>query len=339
MNKPDHLSGFTKDDLKVSSPVRWCAGCGNYSILSAVKNALPETGINLENIVFVSGIGCSSRFPYYINTYGFHGLHGRGAAIATGIKLANPELSVWLTTGDGDSLAIGINHLIHLIRRNININILLFNNKIYALTKGQSSPTTPTGYKTKTSPEGVIEKPFLPGELTIGIEGSFFARVIDTDPLMMKNVFIEAAAHQGTSVIEVLQNCVIFADKIHDDITNKKNIQNQTIKLEHGQPMLFGENKGLILNQAQIEIATIGENGITLNDILIHDKTTKNNYTHYALSKMNLPDYPIALGIIRSYQKQTYDSLIEEQIKSAKSTDPIQSIRTLLKSGNIFINP
>ena len=329
---------FTKKDLKVTDPVRWCAGCGNYSILSAVQNALPETGIPLENIVFVSGIGCSSRFPYYINTYGFHGLHGRGAAIASGIKLSNPSLSVWLTTGDGDSLAIGINHLVHLLRRNIDINILLFNNQIYALTKGQTSPTTPTGYKTKTSPEGVIENPFLPGELTMGVEGTFYARVIDTDPKMMKGVIIEAAKHKGTSLVEILQNCVIFADKIHEKITNKDVINDNTIFLQHGKRMIFGKdkNKGLILNGLKLEVVTIGKNGITENDILIHDSTKANDPLHFMLSKMTIPDFPLALGIIRSYNTNTYESLLSKQIEHAKKTSTIKSIDDLLNSGNIF---
>ena len=327
---------FTKQDLKVSSPVRWCAGCGNYSILSAMQNALPELNIQLENLVFVSGIGCSSRFPYYINTYGFHGIHGRGAAIASGIKLANPDLSVWLTTGDGDSLAIGISHLTHLIRRNIDINVLLFNNKIYALTKGQSSPTTPSGYKTKTSPEGVIERPILLGELAMGLEGTFFARVIDTDPKMMKQVFIEAAQHQGTSLVEILQNCVIFADGIHDYITNKKNINNNSIFLEHGKKMFFGENKGLRLNGARLEVVTIGENGITENDILTHDKTNVDDSIHFQLSQMNYPDFPLALGVIRAIEKDTFDSHMISQMNEAIHERTVNNIDELLKSGNIF---
>ena len=226
-----------------------------------------------EKVVFVSGIGCSSRFPYYINTYGFHGLHGRGAAIATGIKLANPELSVWLVTGDGDSMAIGGNHFIHLLRRNLDINILLFNNKIYGLTKGQYSPTTPKGSITKSSPDGTIENPFLPGELAMGAQGNFFARVVDNDLEMMKDVFIQAARHKGTSLVEVLQNCVIFNDDIHAEITSKELREEHQLYLEHGKPMLFGKNKefGLIQEGARFKVVKIGENGIRKEDILIHD--------------------------------------------------------------------
>ncbi len=216
-----NIGELTKQDFKVPNPVKWCAGCGGHSILSTVQAVLPETGVKKEDIVFVSGIGCSSRFPYYINTYGVHGMHGRAAVIASGIKVANPKLSVWIVTGDGDAMAIGGNHFIHILRRNINVNILLFNNKIYGLTKGQYSPTTPLGAVTKTSPEGTIENPFKPGELAMGAQGSFFARAVDTEPKMMKEVFIAAAEHKGTSMVEILQNCIIFADKIHKEITGK----------------------------------------------------------------------------------------------------------------------
>ena len=232
---------ITATDFNLDSVVKWCPGCGGHAVLSSIKKALPETGVPKENIVFVSGIGCSSRFPYYINAYGFHSLHGRAPAIASGIKIANPDLSVWVITGDGDSMAIGGNHFIHLLRRNIDINIILFNNKIYGLTKGQYSPTTPIGSITKTSPDGTIEPPFLPGELAMGAQGTFYARVVDTDPKMMSEVFIEAARHKGTSLIEVLQNCVIFNNQVHADITGKDVREEHQIYLEHGKPMIFGK--------------------------------------------------------------------------------------------------
>jgi 2-oxoglutarate ferredoxin oxidoreductase subunit beta len=328
----------TIQDYKMEKPARWCPGCGGHAVLAAVQRALPETGINKENIVFVSGIGCSSRFPYYIHTYGFHGLHGRGAAIATGIKLANPHLSVWLVTGDGDSMAIGGNHFIHLLRRNIDINILLFNNKIYGLTKGQYSPTTPKGSITKSSPDGTIENPFLPGELAMGAQGNFFARVVDNDLEMMKDVFVQAAMHKGTSLVEVLQNCVIFNDEIHAEITSKELREEHQLYLQHGKPMIFGKNKelGLIQEYQRFKVVRIGENGITEKDILVHDAIMHEDPRHYMLARMSLPEYPIAMGVIRACQNSVYEDLLYEQIKSAQSRSKIRSVDDLLTSGNTF---
>lgn len=332
----------TKKDFMVDQPVKWCAGCGGYSVLSSVQNALPERGYRKEDIVFVSGIGCSSRFPYYINTYGFHSLHGRASAIASGIKVANPHLSVWQVTGDGDSMAIGGNHFIHIIRRNIDVNILLFNNKIYGLTKGQYSPTTPKGSVTKTSPDGTIENPFKPGELVMGAQGTFFARLVDTEPKMMKKVFVEAAMHDGTSVVEVLQNCVIFNNQVHSDITGKDVKEDHQIWLEHGKPMIFGKNrdKGLILSKSngamKLEVVKIGENGVTEDDILVHDAHNPDDTTHYMLVRMTLPEYPVAMGVIRNYQSTCYDQLLEEQVKYAQETTDIKNVNDLLNSGNTF---
>lgn len=332
----------TKKDYMVEQPVKWCAGCGGYSVLSSVQNALPELGYKKEDIVFVSGIGCSSRFPYYINTYGFHSLHGRASAIASGIKVANPHLSVWQVTGDGDSMAIGGNHFIHIIRRNIDVNILLFNNKIYGLTKGQYSPTTPKGSVTKTSPDGTIENPFKPGELVMGAQGTFFARLVDTEPKMMKKVFVEAAKHDGTSVVEVLQNCVIFNNQVHSDITGKDVKEDHQLWLEHGKPMIFGKNKdkGLILSKnngaMKLEVVKIGENGITEDDILVHDAHNPDDTTHYMLVRMTLPEYPVAMGVIRNYQSTCYDQLLDEQVKYAQETTDLKNVNDLLNSGNTF---
>jgi 2-oxoglutarate ferredoxin oxidoreductase subunit beta len=325
-------------DFKMEQPARWCPGCGGHAVLAAIQRALPETGLPKEKIVFVSGIGCSSRFPYYINTYGFHGLHGRGPAIATGIKLANPELSVWLVTGDGDSMAIGGNHFIHLLRRNIDIKILLFNNKIYGLTKGQYSPTTPKGSITKSSPDGTIEDPFLPGELALGAQGNFFARVVDTDLEMMKDVFIQAARHKGTALIEVLQNCVIFNDDIHAEITSKELRDDYQLFLEHGKPMLFGKNKefGLIQEGTRFKVVKIGENGIRPEDILIHDAHDHDDTKDYMLVRMSRPDYPIAMGVIRSCESSVYDDLLYKQIAAVKAKSPIRCVDDLLTSGNTF---
>jgi len=329
---------MTKDDFKLDQPVKWCAGCGGHAVLSTIQNALPEIGTKKEDVVFVSGIGCSSRFPYYINTYGFHSLHGRAAPIASGIKVANPKLDVWIVTGDGDSMAIGGNHFIHILRRNINVNILLFNNKIYGLTKGQYSPTTPKGSVTKTSPEGSIENPFKPGELAMGAQGNFYARVVDTEPKMMKEVFIEAAKHKGTSLIEILQNCVIFNNQVHSEITGKDVRDDHQIYLQHGKPMVFGKekNKGLILKNSRLEVVTIGENGITEDDILIHDAHNPDDTTHYMLSRMSLPEYPVAMGIIRSCISTVYEDELRKQVEEVKEKSKIKNIDDLLNSGNVF---
>jgi len=291
-----------------------------------------------ENVVFVSGIGCSSRFPYYINTYGFHSLHGRATAIASGIKIANPELSVWIVTGDGDSMAIGGNHFIHLIRRNIKLSLLIFNNKIYGLTKGQYSPTTPKGSVTKTSPEGSIEEPFNPGELVMGSQGSFFARVVDTDVKMMKDVFVKASLHKGTAVVEVLQNCVIFNDDVHNNITGKDVKEDHQIYLKHGQPMIFGKNrdKGLILRNNKFEVVTIGANGITEKDIMIHDAVSNDAVMHYNLIRMDQPEFPLAMGIIRAVEKTVYEDMLHDQIELSEKKTSIKCMDDLLKSGNTF---
>ncbi len=329
---------LTIQDFSLDGPVKWCPGCGGHAILSSIKKALPETSDKKENVVFVSGIGCSSRFPYYINTYGFHSLHGRGPAIASGIKVANPELNVWLATGDGDSMAIGGNHFIHILRRNIDVNIILFNNKIYGLTKGQYSPTTPLGSITKSSPDGTIENPFLPGELAMGANASFYARVVDTDPKMMKEVFVEAAKHKGTSLIEVYQNCVIFNNKVHEEVTGKEVRDDNQIYLKHGEPMIFGKNreKGIIKNGSRFEVAEIGKNGITEKDILIHDAQNDDDAHHYMLTRMSLPDFPIAMGVIRQLNRDVYETALYKQIEESKKRSKIKCVNDLLKSGNTF---
>jgi len=336
--RPEDIPVLTKEDFKVADPAKWCSGCGGHSVLSTVQSALPEIGIEKEKIVFVSGIGCSSRFPYYINTYGFHGLHGRAVPVASGLKVSNPDLSVWVVTGDGDLMAIGGNHFIHVVRRNIDLNILLFNNMIYGLTKGQYSPTTPLGSITKTSPDGTIENPFKPGELTIGAQGTFFARAVDTDPKMMKEILIRAAHHKGTSVIEVLQNCVIFANQVHADITGKDVREDSQIYLEHGKPMLFGKdnNKGLVLEDSCLKVVRIGENGYTMDDILVHDTGHQDNTLHYMLARMTLPDFPVAMGVIRAAEGPVYESLLYDQISATKKVSSLKTMDDLLSSGNVF---
>ena len=280
---------FTPQDFKSDQEVKWCPGCGDHAVLASVQRALPEVsealGYSHERYVFVSGIGCSSRFPYYMKTYGFHGIHGRAAAIATGIKVANPTLSVWEMTGDGDSLAIGGNHLIHAIRRNIDINIVLFNNRIYGLTKGQYSPTSKWGTVTKTSPFGTVEHPFIPGALVMGARGTFFARTLDVELQLTQDILVEAAKHDGTALVEVMQNCVIFNDKTHAEISDREVRADRTIVLRHGQPMIFGKNKdkGLILDGIRLKAVTIGQDGITADDILVHNAEEENHGIHMML--------------------------------------------------------
>ena len=318
--------------------VKWCPGCGAHAILSAVERVFPKIGYRKENFCMVSGIGCSSRFPYYVNTYGIHGIHGRAAAIGSGVKIANPRLSVWIATGDGDSLAIGWNHFIHIIRRNVDVNIILFNNQIYGLTKGQFSPTTPMGKVTKTSPYGTIEHPFNIGELVMGAQGTFFARVPDNNINLMTEAMFEAAKHDGTSVMEILQNCIIFADKAHNDVIGKEVKDETMLILKNGQPMLFGKNheKGLRLNGTRMEVVEIGKNGITTGDVLVHDPYEPDPGIHMMLAKLAPPHFPMVFGVIRSAMFPTYDDLVEEQIKAAKGTSPIRNMDDLLNSGDTW---
>lgn len=329
---------YTAKDFKSDQEVRWCPGCGDHAVLSSVQKALADLGIPKEKFAFISGIGCSSRFPYYMDTYGFHSIHGRAAAIATGVKTANPGLSVWQITGDGDALAIGGNHFIHAIRRNIDINIILFNNEIYGLTKGQYSPTSSKGLVTKTSPFGTVEEPFSVGELVIGAKGKFFARTIDTNVGLSTQIYIEAAKHKGTSVIEALQNCVIFNDGIHDTIADKEVRDDRTLILKHGEPMLFGKgnNKGLILDGLKLKVVKLGENGITEKNILVHDANEPNPGIHYMLANMKYPEYPVALGVIRSVDGTTYDRSVAEQIEAIKKTAKIKCVDDLLMSGSTW---
>jgi 2-oxoglutarate ferredoxin oxidoreductase subunit beta len=329
---------YKPKDYASDQEVKWCPGCGDYAIISAVQKAFSELNLKKENVAIISGIGCSSRFPYYMDTYGFHTIHGRPAAVATGVKLANPELSVWMISGDGDSLAIGGNHFIHAIRRNINYNLILFNNEIYGLTKGQYSPTSERGKITKSSPFGTVESPFSVGELALGAQGQFYARVPDTDVKLMTQVMIDAEKHQGLSLVEVLQNCVIFNDKTHAAITAKENKANNQLILEHGKPMLFGENnsKGLRLKGLELEVVTVGENGITEADILIHDASTKSTILHNMLIQMKLPEFPIAMGVIRNTEAPVFDQEFTAQIEQQKNSSKFNSIDDLFMSGNTF---
>ncbi|MBG0859541.1 MAG: 2-oxoacid:ferredoxin oxidoreductase subunit beta [Bacteroidales bacterium] len=329
---------YTPKDFKSDQEVRWCPGCGDHAVLNAVQKALSELDIPREKYAFISGIGCSSRFPYYMNTYGFHGIHGRASAIATGVKTANPGLSVWQITGDGDALAIGGNHFIHAVRRNIDINIILFNNEIYGLTKGQYSPTSEKGLVTKTSPYGTVEEPFSVGELVIGAKGKFFARTIDSNVSLSTQIYIEAAKHKGTSVIEVLQNCIIFNDGIHDSVAGKDVRDDRMIILRHGEPMKFGKDgdKGLILDGLKLKVVTLGENSITEKDLLVHDAVEPNPGIQYMLANMRYPEYPVAMGIIRSVPGHSYEADVEEQIREIQKLSKIKCMDDLLTSGSTW---
>jgi 2-oxoglutarate ferredoxin oxidoreductase subunit beta len=333
-----HVIQTSPKDFKSDQEVRWCPGCGDHAVLSAVQKALSELGIPREKFAFISGIGCSSRFPYYMSTYGFHGIHGRASAIASGVKIANPELSVWQITGDGDALAIGGNHFIHVVRRNIDINIILFNNEIYGLTKGQYSPTSERGIVTKTSPFGTVEEPFSVGELVIGAKGKFFARTLDSNVSLSTQIYIEAAKHKGTSVIEVLQNCVIFNDGIHEPVTGREVRDERTLILKHGEPMVFGKGneKGLILDGLKLRVVKIGGNGISEKNILVHDALEPNPGIQYMLANMRYPEYPVALGVIRSVKGPTYEDDVESQIKEVKKSSKIKCVDDLLNSGSVW---
>ena len=330
---------YTSQDFKSDQEVKWCPGCGDHAVHASVLRAMPEVcealGYTKERFVFVSGIGCSSRFPYYMNTYGFHGIHGRATALSTGMKVANPTLSIWQMTGDGDALAIGGNHFIHAIRRNIDINIILFNNRIYGLTKGQYSPTSKLGLVTKTSPYGTVEYPFNPGALVLGARGTFFARSLDSELKLNQEIMVAAAKHDGTSVMEMLVNCVIFNDGTHLEFSEKSVRADRTIVLRHGEPMIFGANrdKGLILENMKLKVVKIGENGVTEKDILVHDAHTDNIGLHSMLVDMKYPDYPVALGVIRDVKDMTYDDRVRDQVAEVKEKAKIKCVDDLLNSG------
>ncbi len=326
---------YTFKDFASDQEVRWCPGCDDYVILRAMQKALPEMGVSKEDVVFISGIGCSSRFPYYMDTYGMHSIHGRAPAIASGVKLANPKLQVWVITGDGDAMAIGGNHFIHVLRRNLDLNIVLFNNEIYGLTKGQFSPTSTVGQRTKSSPYGNTQPPFLPGELAIGAQARFFARVGGNTPKEMTQVFVDAAKFKGTSLIEVLQNCPIFNDGAFARYTDKNVREDNQLFVEHGKPMIFGKekNKGLMLNGLKLEVVTIGENGITEEDLLVHDAKCKDPTLHQMLVRLEMP---MVTGIIRSYEDVTFETRVEEVTAQVKADSSFRTTDDLLFSGETY---
>lgn len=336
------MEKYTVQDFKSNQEVRWCPGCGDHAVLASIQRALPEVsealGYAKERYVFVSGIGCSSRLPYYMNTFGFHSIHGRATAISTGIKVANPTLTVWQATGDGDALAIGGNHFIHAIRRNIDINIILFNNRIYGLTKGQYSPTSKLGAITKTSPYGTVEHPFNPGSLVLGAKGTFFARSLDVEIKLSSEIMVRAAAHDGTSVVEMLVNCVIFNDGAHKEISDKEWRADRTIVLHDGEKMIFGKDrdKGLVLDGHKLKVVAIGQDGITEDDILTHDSHADNLGLQMMLADMKYPEYPVALGVIRDVKDITYDDAVRDQLAEVEAKAKVHCVDDLLHSGSTW---
>ncbi len=316
MSTVTSLPTLTAKDLASDQDVRWCPGCGDYSILAQMKKALAALGFPKEKMVFISGIGCSSRFPYYMNTYGFHSIHGRAPTFATGLKVCRPDLQVWVITGDGDGLSIGGNHLVHAIRRNVDMKIVLFNNEIYGLTKGQYSPTSRTGTRTKSSPLGSIDNPLRPLSLAIGAEATFVARTVDVDVSHLTETLRRAAAHKGSAFVEVYQNCKIFNDGVFEYATDKGIKADNTLHLEHRKPLIFGKDrtKGIRLNGLDPEVVTLG-NGIGVDDLLMHDETAEEPSLAYLLSRMVYPRFPECVGVFRCVQRPTYDELLNRQIE------------------------
>ncbi|MDD4848051.1 MAG: 2-oxoacid:ferredoxin oxidoreductase subunit beta [Bacteroidales bacterium] len=325
-------------EFKSNQEVRWCPGCGDHAVLNALHKAMSELGIPKEKFVVISGIGCSSRTPYYMNTYAFHTIHGRAAAISTGVKIANQDLTVFTVTGDGDALAIGGNHFIHFIRRNLNLNMVLLNNRIYGLTKGQYSPTSEEGKITKTSPYGTIEHPFNPGELVLGAQGKFFARSMDTNIKLQTEIMVEAAQFVGASVIEILQNCVIFNDGAYKNINDKETREDHQIILHHGEKMIFGKNrdKGLVLDGFKLKVVTIGQDGYTMDDILTHDAHCQEPFIHMMLINMAYPDYPTAFGIIRAVKGDSYGVKMDQQTAEIMAKSKIKCMDDVLNSGDTW---
>ncbi len=323
---------YTPSDYKNKQSVRWCPGCGDHAILNVLHKAMAELQIPPEQTVVVSGIGCSSRLPYYMNTYGLHTIHGRAAAIATGVKTSRPDLTVWQISGDGDGLAIGGNHFIHAVRRNIDLNMLLFNNKIYGLTKGQYSPTTDRGTVTKSSPYGTTEDPFIPAELCFGARGTFFARSFDVALDTTKEVMVAAARHKGASVVEVLQNCMIFNNGAFAWFTDREERLNRTIHLRHGEKMLFGTDLdlGLVQDGFGLKAVKLGEDGYTIDDVLVHDAHCESNFLHQQLAMMDGHSLPIAIGVIRDVEAPSYETEVAKQVETVKAKKGFKNLRDMI---------
>ena len=334
---PRAVPALTQKDFASDQDVRWCPGCGDYSVLAQTKRLMPELGIPRENFVFISGIGCSSRFPYYMNTYGFHTIHGRAPTIASGVKVTHPELSVWIVTGDGDALSIGGNHFIHLLRRNLDINVLLFNNRIYGLTKGQYSPTSERGKETKSTPMGSLDNPFDPISLALSSGATFVSRTLDRDTKHLQSIIKAAFEHKGTSFVEIYQNCNVFNDGVFSAYTDKETKADNTVFLEHGEPLVFGKerDRGIRLNGFQPEVVplTAGD-----DNLIFHDQYAEDPTLAYFLARMSdTPDMPTPIGIFRSIQRPCYEDLMAKQISQAKQQMGEGDLEQLLNSGDTWV--
>jgi 2-oxoglutarate ferredoxin oxidoreductase subunit beta len=338
------LRQYKRDDFRSDQVVRWCPGCGDYSILAQMQRMMPsicaETGTSREDVVFISGIGCSSRFPYYMDTYGFHSIHGRAPALALGLKIARPELQVWVVTGDGDGLSIGGNHLIHALRRNIDVKILLFNNRIYGLTKGQYSPTSEFGKKTKSSPYGVIAQPVNSLALALASRATFVARTIDTETKHLQDVLLRAARHRGSAFVEILQNCNIFNDGAFDHLKGKEVRDERLLFLRHGQPMRFGAGDSKMVVAApsshDSQVVAVAEAETAAQPPLVHDEESRNIGFTYGLANMDYPDFPLPVGVLRAVAQPTYEDLVEQQIEVARQTQGSGDLEALLDAGECW---
>lgn len=329
---------YQASDFKSDQYVRWCPGCGDHAILNVLHKAMAELGVAPEKTAVISGIGCSSRLPYYMNTYGFHTIHGRAAAIATGFKVARPDMTVWQISGDGDGLAIGGNHFIHAVRRNVNMNMILLNNRIYGLTKGQYSPTSERGFVSKSSPYGTTEDPFIPAELVFGARGTFFGRSLDVELKTSQEVLVAAARHRGASVVEMLQNCVIFNQGIYSFVSDRELRPDHTIHLRHGEKMLFGKemNKGLVQDGFLLKAVTIGEDGYTIDDVLTHDAHCQSNFLHQQLAMMDGKSLPLAIGVIRDVKAPVYEEEVDKQTHNVEERKHFGSLRDMIMAGETW---
>ena len=329
---------YQPKDFKSDQTVRWCPGCGDHAVLNVLHKAMAELGIPPHMNAVISGIGCSSRLPYYMNTSAFHTIHGRGGAVATGFKTARPDMTVWQVAGDGDGLAIGGNHFIHEVRRNVDLNLLLLNNKIYGLTKGQYSPTSDRGFVSKSSPYGTTEDPFIPAELVFGARGTFFARGIDVELKISQEIMTEAVKHKGCSVVEILQNCMIFNNGIHNYITARETRADRTIHLVHGQKMIFGKDldKGLVQDGFGLKAVTIGQDGYTIDDVLVHDACCQSNFLHQQLAMMDGTTLPLAIGVIRNVEAPTYEAEVEAQVQDVKARHGYRNLREMILDGDTW---
>ena len=338
MNDIAAAADLTAKDFTSDQEIRWCPGCGDYAIVKIVRKALAEIGTPTENVVFVSGIGCAARFPYYMATYGFHTIHGRAPAIATGVKLANPDLDVWVVGGDGDMLSIGGNHTLHAVRRNVDLNILLFNNEIYGLTKGQYSPTSREGTLSPSTPMGSVDHPVSATSFALGAGARFVARSVDTNQKHMPMVLKRAHDHKGASFVEIFQNCIVYNDGAFSDFTEKKTAPDTQLHVEHGKPLIFGadSDKGIRVNHdiLDLEVVTLGENGVTLDDVLVHDET--NRTLAGWLARMEAPDFPVAIGVLYCDPTESYEAAVGRQIEDAKKKAPQASLNSLLQSGHTW---